>query len=202
VGEDGRLTGKGEEVYSGFEAAQLAESFEALSGERRRQALEAAVGRYFNGAELTSLSVEHPEEVGAPFSVRYAFTAPAFARVEKGSLVLGPLTLPAELGRQYVQLSTRTTPLYLPQTEASQTRVTLTMPPGYRLVDPQAELKVESPFGRMVRREKQEGRTLTLEETLRVERARVSVKKYEDFAHFAGEVDLLQSRDLTLVKQP
>ena len=75
-----------------------------------------------------------------------------------------------------------------------------TNPAGYRLSDPQAQLKVEGPFGRLLHTEKQEGRTLTLDETLRLERARIPVKQYEDFAHFAGEVDLIQSRDLVLVK--
>ncbi|HZI09047.1 MAG TPA: DUF3857 domain-containing protein, partial [Myxococcus sp.] len=201
VGTEGQLLGKGEEVYSGFEAAQLAEAFEAISGDRRRQALQSAVGRYFGGAELTDLKLERTEEVGAPFTVRYAFKASGFARVDKNRLVLPPITMPAMLGRQYVQLSTRSTPLYLDDTEVNRTQVTLTMPEGYRLSDPQAQLKAESPFGRLLRTEKQEGRTLTLDETLRVERGRIPVKKYEDFAHFAGEVDLIQSRDLVLTKQ-
>jgi hypothetical protein len=200
VDERGQLMGKGEEQYTGFDAAQLAEAFEAISGERRRQALQSAVGRYFSGAELTDLKLERTEEVGAPFTVRYAFKASGFARADKDKLVLPPITMPASLGRQYVQLSTRTTPLYIDDTEASRTVVTLTMPQGLRLADPQAQLKVEGPFGRLLRTEKQEGRTLTVDETLRVERARIPVKQYEDFAHFAGEVDLVQSRDLVLVK--
>ncbi len=201
VDAKGLLTAKAEELYTGFQAAQLAEAFESISGERRKQALQGAVGRYFRGAELTELKVERAEEVGAPFSVHYAFKAPGFARTDGNKLVLPPLTMPAMLGRQYVQISTRTTPLYLESNEESRVRVTLTMPQGYRLADAQAQLKAESPFGRLQRTEKQEGRTLTLEETLRVERARIPVKKYEDFAHFAGEVDLIQSRDLVLVKQ-
>jgi cellulose synthase operon protein C len=197
----GQLLGKGEEVYTGFDAARLAESFEAISGDRRRQALQGAVGRYFGGAELTDLKLEHAAEVGAPLTVRYEFKAPRFARMDGDKLVLPPITMPAMLGRQYVQLSTRTTPLFIEDTEATRTQVTLTMPQGYRLADPQAELKVESPFGRLHRTEKQEGRALTIDETLRVERMRLPVKQYEDFAHFAGEVDLIQSRDLVLVKQ-
>jgi hypothetical protein len=200
VDEKGQLTGKGEEVYSGFEAAQLAEAFEAISGERRRQALQGSVGRYFSGAELTDLKLERTEEVGAPFTVRYAFKAPSFGRVDKDRLVLPSITMPAQLGRQYVQLSTRTTPLYLADTEASRTVVTLTMPQGLKLSDPQAQLKVESPFGRLLRTEKQEGRTLTVDESLRLERGRIPAKQYEDFAHFAGQVDLIQSRDLVLTK--
>lgn len=198
---NGQLTGKGEEVYTGFQAAQLAEAFEALSGDRRRQALQGAVGRYFGGAELTDLQLDRTQEVGAPFAVRYEFKAPRFARVEGNKLVVPPITMPAMVGRQYVQLSTRTTPLYIEDTETSRTQVVLTMPQGYRLTDPQAELKATSPFGSLQRTEKQEGRSLAIEETLRVERMRLPVKQYADFARFAGEVDLIQSRDLVLVKQ-
>ncbi|MFY0573010.1 DUF3858 domain-containing protein [Cystobacter fuscus] len=197
---NGQLVGRGEEVYTGYDAAQLAEAFEAISGDRRQQALQNAVGRYFNGAELTELKFDREEQVGAPFTVRYGFKAASFARASGGTLVLPPITMPATLGRQYVQLSTRTVPLLLDDTEASTTRVSLKMPSGYRLADPQAQLKTESPFGRLLRTEKQEGNTLTIDETLRVERGRISVKQYEDFAHFAGEVDLIQSRDLVLVK--
>ncbi|WNG14580.1 tetratricopeptide repeat protein [Cystobacter fuscus] len=198
---NGHLVGRGEEVYTGYDAAQLAEAFEAISGDRRQQALQNAVGRYFNGAELTELKFDREEQVGAPFTVRYAFKAANFARASGGTLVLPPITMPATLGRQYVQLSTRTVPLLIDDTEASTTRVSLKMPSGYRLADPQAQLKTESPFGRLLRTEKQEGHTLTIDETLRVERGRIAVKQYEDFAHFAGEVDLIQSRDLVLVKQ-
>ncbi|HEX8439687.1 DUF3857 domain-containing protein [Archangium sp.] len=200
VDERGQLLGKGEEVYSGFQAAQLGEAFEAISGDRRRQAMQSAVGRYFGGAELTDLKLEHAEEVGAPFTVRYSFKAPTFARADGNTLVLPPISMPASLGRQYVQLSTRTTPLFIDGTEESRAQVTLTMPQGYRLADPQAQLNAESPFGRLRRTEKQEGRTLTVDETLRVERGRIPAQKYEDFAHFAGQVDLIQSRDLVLTK--
>jgi hypothetical protein len=200
VDEKGQLIGKGEEVYSGFQAAQLGEAFESISGDRRRQAMQSAVGRYFGGAVLTDLKVEYVEQVGAPFTVRYEFKAPNFARADGNKLVLPPISMPANLGRQYVQLSTRTTPLYIDGTEENRTLVTLTMPQGFRLADPQAKLESESPFGRLQRTEKQEGRTLTVDETLRVERARIPVKKYEDFAHFAGQVDLIQSRDLLLTK--
>jgi tetratricopeptide (TPR) repeat protein len=200
VDATGQLVGRGEEVYTGYEAAQLAEAFEAISGDRRRQAIQGAVGRYFNGAELTELKFDREEKVGAPFTVRYGFKAASFARVDGKTLVLPPITMPATLGRQYVQLSTRTVPLLIDDTEASTMRVSLKMPSGYRLTDPQAQLKTESPFGRLLRTEKQEGPTLTLDETLRVERGRIAVKQYEDFAHFAGEVDLIQSRDLVLAR--
>ncbi|QSQ20060.1 DUF3858 domain-containing protein [Pyxidicoccus parkwayensis] len=199
---DGQLTGKGDEVYSGFEAAQLAEAFNQLSAESRNQALQGAVARYFGGASLSGVKLEHEEQVGAPFVLHYEFTVPRFGRQEGDKrMALGPLTFPAQLGRRYVQLSTRTTPLYIDNTESSRTQVTLELPGGWKLSDPQASLNVDSPFGRFTRSEKQEGNTLSINESLRLPRNRVFPKQYEQFSGFTGDVDLIQTRELVLVKQ-
>ncbi|RKH90479.1 hypothetical protein D7Y04_43205, partial [Corallococcus sp. AB038B] len=105
---EGKLSGKGEETYLGFEAAQLAEAFNQLSAESRNQALQGAVARYFGGAALSSVKLDHEDAVGAPFVLRYAFTVPRFGRLEGDRrMALGPLTFPAQLGRRYVQLSSR-----------------------------------------------------------------------------------------------
>ncbi|MBJ6761206.1 tetratricopeptide repeat protein [Myxococcaceae bacterium JPH2] len=199
---DGKLTGKGDEVYTGFEAAQIAEAFEQLSAESRNQALQGAVSRYFGGAELSSVKLDRATEVGAPFVLHYEFTVPRFGRVEGDQkMVLGALTFPALLGRRYVELSSRDTPLFIDSMEASRTQVTLTMPQGWKLADPQASLKVDSDFGHFARTEKQEGRTLTLNESLQVPRNRISPRDYEKFSAFAGDVDLIQVREMFLVKQ-
>jgi predicted Zn-dependent protease len=197
---DGTLTAQGEEVYTGFTGAQLAEAFDALSSENRRQALQGAVTRYFGGAELTTVKLDHPEQVGAPFTLRYEFNVPNFARVEEKRMVLGPVTFPAMLGRRYVQLSSRHTPLFLEDSEASNTQVALTLPEGWRLQDPQPGLKVNSRFGRFVRGEKQEGRVVTFLEGMRLPRNRIYPKDYDAFAQFAGDVDLIQTRDLILTQ--
>ncbi|MCP3104591.1 tetratricopeptide repeat protein [Myxococcus sp. K15C18031901] len=199
---DGKLSGKGEETYSGFEAAQLAEAFNQLSAESRNQALQGAVARYFGGASLSSVTLDRADAVGAPFVLRYEFTVPRFGRMEGDQrMALGPLTFPAQLGRRYVQLSSRRTPLYIDNTEASGTEVTLALPSGWKLPDPQPALDVRTPFGRFSRTEKVEGSTLTVTESLRVLRDRVPPNKYEQFSGFTGDVDLIQTREMFLVKQ-
>lgn len=201
LAEDGTLSGQGEETYSGFEAAQIAEAFNQLSAESRNQALQGAVARYFGGASLSSVKLENQEQVGAPFVLRYEFTVPRFGRMEGGQrMALGPLTFPAQLGRRFVQLSTRRTPLYIDTTEASRTQVTLSMPKGWKLADPQASLEANNAFGRFTRSEKQDGSTLSVTESLRVPRNRVMPGQYELFSGFTGDVDLIQTRELVLVK--
>ncbi|WP_426747951.1 tetratricopeptide repeat protein [Myxococcus faecalis] len=199
---DGKLSGKGEETYTGFEAAQLAEAFNQLSAESRNQALQGAVARYFGGAALSSVTLDHKDQVGAPFVLRYEFTVPRFGRLEGDNrMALGPLTFPAQLGRRYVQLSSRRTPLYIDNTEASSTQVTLSLPSGWKLPDPQPAIDVKNPFGQFTRTEKQDGGTLTITESLRLPRARVAPRQYEQFAGFTGDVDLIQTREMFLVKQ-
>ncbi|MHB8873938.1 MAG: tetratricopeptide repeat protein [Myxococcaceae bacterium] len=202
LGADGKLTGEGEEIYSGFEAAQLAEALEALSADQRDQALQGALSRYFGGAELSNLKLDVKREVGAPLSVRYSFTAPRFARVEgEGKLVLGPLAFPAYLGRRFVQLGSRRTPLYVDGTEGSLFKATVTLPKGYQLKSPLPEVKTDGVFGRFLHKEKQEGAVLTVEEEYRVAMARVPPSQYEGFAQFAGQVDVVQARDLLVEKK-
>ncbi|MBI3185448.1 MAG: hypothetical protein HYZ28_25185 [Myxococcales bacterium] len=196
---DGTLAGEGEESYSGFEAAQLAEALEALSPDQRDQALQSALSRYFGGAELSSVKLDIHREVGAPLKVRYEFKAPRFARQESdGKLVLGSVTFPAYLGRRFVQVGSRRTPLYIDSTESSVTKATLELPAGFKLQDLLPEAKANGRYGRFVRRERVEGEKLLIEEEYRLEMARVPVDQYEDFGRFAGEVDLIQARDLVV----
>jgi cellulose synthase operon protein C len=199
---EGKLTGSGTETYAGFEAAQLAEALEALSPDQRDQALESALSRYFGGAELSGLKLDIQREVGAPLVVRYQFTAARFGRPEGDKkMVLGALTFPFQLGRRFVQTGSRRTPLYIDDTEASHTVATVELPPGYQLVSPIGEVKANGGvFGKFIRREKQRGQVLTVEEDYRLDQARVPTNQYEGFAQFAGEVDLIQTRDLLIQK--
>jgi tetratricopeptide (TPR) repeat protein len=195
---DGTLVGEGEERYVGFEGAQLSEGLEGLPPDRREQALQTALARYFGGAEMDRLELDLITEVGQPLVVRYRFRAPGFARPEGDRLVLGPLTFPASLGRRFVQLGRRTTPLFLEGGESTVASLRLTLPEGRAVEGLLGELKIESDFGHFIRRESQKGRVVTLEEDFRLKMGRVQPPRYDDFAHFAGQVDLLQSRDLVV----
>lgn len=198
---DGALSGTGEELYDGFDAAQLAESLDAVSPEQRKQAVQGALARFFGGAELSSLELDIRREVGAPLRLQYSFVAPRFGRVEGNRLVLGPLTFPTQLGKRYGQLGTRRTPLYIGGTERSHIVVELELPPGFALASPVPEVQLQSRYGSFLHREAQEDGKLRLEESYRLDRARISPQEYDDFVHFAGEMDLIQSRDLVFERR-
>lgn len=199
--EDGALEGEGSETYLGFGAAQLAEALEAVPPDQREQALQSALSRYFGGAELSKLELDAKRQVGATVTVRYSFTAPRFARAEGKTLVFSQATFPALLGRRYLQLGSRRTPLFLDSVEESSTVATLTLPEGYVLSGALPEVKLECPYGRYARHEKPAGKTVAIDESYRIEMARVPPQDYEKFGAFAGEVDLVQGREMLAEKK-
>ena len=196
---DGTLSGDVLEVYRGFEAAQLAETLEGVSKEQRDQALQQALSRYFGGAQLSNLRLDVKRAVGAPVSLRYHFVAPRFARVEEDRMTLGPLTYPASIGRRYVTLGSRRSPLFIDSTEQNVSHVSLRLPPGWHIDDPLKGAKLESPFG-LYARDEQGTEVFRVEERYRLDMARIPARQYEAFAGFAGQVDLLQTRDIVAVK--
>lgn len=202
LSQKGELSGEGSETYRGFDGAQLSEALESMNPEARTQALQGALGRYFGGAELSALEVQTSKAVGDPLVVKYRFKAARFARVDGNSLTLGPLTFPSNLGRRYVQMGARSNPLYIDSTEATTTEVELSVPAGFALKDGSTELTLQSAkgFGAFSRKESQQGNTLRISEDFRLDMARIPPGRYGAFAQFAGEVDLLQLRDLVLVK--
>lgn len=202
LSENGELTGKGQETYTGSEAAQLAEALESLSADQRDQALQSALSRYFGGADLSKLEVKMEREVGAPVVVRYEFVAKRFARRDGDTrLVAGSLTYPLMVGRRFVAVPARVTPLFLEGSEVSSTKATLTLPAGWSLREPLGEVKLKGPSGSYVRREKQSGGQLVVEEEFSLTQSRVSPKDYDAFGQFAGELDLVQQRDLLFEKK-
>lgn len=202
LSETGELSGKGVETYEGFDAAQLAEALEQLSEDQRDQALQSALSRYYGGADLSKLQVDLERGVGRPVVVRYEFVAHRFAREEgAGRLLAASLTYPLMLGRRFVGVPSRVTPLFIEGSEHSVTTATLTLPPGWVLDGPVPEVKLEGPSGSYLRHEAQTGQTVTVDENFSLLQSRVPPKDYEAFGQFAGEVDLVQQRELLFRKQ-
>jgi cellulose synthase operon protein C len=198
---DGQLSGTGVETYVGFDAAQLAEALDQLAPEAREQALQRALSRYFGGADLSSVKLDMKREAGAVLKVTYGFTAPRYARVEGDKLVLGPLTYPVQLGQRFNQVSSRRTPLFIEGTESVKSHVTLQLPAGWQMTSAVPEVKSSSSFGGFLRHERQQGSKVLVDEQFRLNMSRIPVADYDDFAQFAGEVDLVQTRELLVEKK-
>jgi tetratricopeptide (TPR) repeat protein len=198
----GMLSGEGSETYFGHDAAQLAESLETVTSEQRNQAFQSALSHYFGGAALSSINVESQRTVGGSVIIRYNFEAPRFARPEGDTkLIASSLTFPLMLGRRFIGVSRRATPLFVEASERASVTATVKLPEGWSLDAPLGEIKLTGPSGMYERRERQSGRVVDVQESFRLVGSRIVPKDYEAFARFAGEVDLVQQRDLLFEKR-
>ena len=188
--EDGTLSGDVLEVYSGFEAAQLAETLEGVSNEQRDQALQQALSRYFGGRGALGAAAGREARGGGAAVAPLPLRRPAVragggraddARAAHLSRAGGP---PVRDG------GTRRSPLFIDSTEQNVSHVTLRLPPGWHVDDPLKDGKLESKFG-LFTRDEHEAETFRVEERYRLDMARIPVNQYEAFAGFAGQVDLL-----------
>jgi hypothetical protein len=106
------------------------------------------------------------------------------------------------LGRRFLATPTRQTSLFIEGTEGSRLTATLKLPPGWALSGAVPEVRLEGPAGRFVRTERQQGGVVTVTEDFRLAQARVAPADYQAFARFAGEVDLVQQRDVVFERRP
>jgi hypothetical protein len=178
----------------------LAEGLESLSAEQRDQALQAGLSRYFGGADLSSVAVEAKRAVGGHVTVSYRFVARHFARLEGSGMVAGALTFPHLLGRRFLVTPARRTPLFIESSERSAVTATVSLPLGYALVGAVPEVRLERAAGHFTRTERQVGAVLTITEDFGLAQARIEPEAYEAFAQFAGEVDLVQQRDVLFAR--
>jgi cellulose synthase operon protein C len=195
---DGTLSGTGTETYTGFGAAQLQEAFDSLNAEQRQQALQQALSRTYGGAEMMSLKVETGKGTGQPLTIRFSFRAPRFARVDGSTLVVPALAAPEQLGRRYVQLASRNTPLLIDPSSRAHSVVTLKVPAGAVPTGLVPSMVSTTSGARYARQETFAQGLLTVDESFTLSQVRVQPKAYADFARFCGEVDLAQARDAVI----
>lgn len=198
LGEDGRLTGTGREVYRGVTAAYLKVGLEPLGPESRRQTVESALARAFRGARLESFQID---ESGAEVVLAYAFAADGHARTEGDRLVLPGPTVPALLGQRFVKSAARSVPLLVGAPEHVVTHVELLLPPGRLPATSVGPIALDGPFGSFSRTERTADGKLVVEETFRLRMQRVAPRDYAEFARFAAVVDRAQGREIELVRR-
>jgi hypothetical protein len=195
LSSDGDLSGSGEEICRGLTAAAMKNALEQLDQEKIRQVIESAVARTFENAILEDLAIDDEDEPGAPVTVRYRFTARGYARPERNKLVVANGVFQANLGRRFLSLFERTTPLLISNPEQMELVAEVALPPGMALAGPPQTDRIESPFGYWERTEqKLPGKTI-LRERLTLPLQRVLPEQYQGFGDFVAAVDKGQARE-------
>src|SRR5262249_19799749 len=152
------------------------------------------LGLYFPGASLLALSWEGKDDDAGPFMVSYRFRAPQLARRVGRGLVL-PAPFPAQLGKRYIAVAARQTPLYIgyaPPTHlhariALRERTVATLP---------APVHSETPFGWFEQAASSGGGAVELDAHFAMSDARLAPGDYRAIVEFAQRVDRAEAKAL------
>lgn len=205
---DGALTGQGEDVFVGYQAAALRPALEKMGPERVRQMVEQSmVAAHFDGARLVKFELAMDESGEGPVVFRYSFSAPRFAQRDGEALELPNGLFTRKLAKTWLEFFSRETPLVLGTPSESVIQATLTLPVGFTWDKSPDETRLTTPFGHYLRRESVSGvngaadarATIELEETIRIEMQRVEPDAYPGFGEFLTSVDRLQAQPWRLV---
>jgi hypothetical protein len=102
------------------------------------------------------------------------------------------------LGRRFLGLSERKTPMLIAVADVSHSAVTVKLPPTAHVAVP-APVDSKTPFGQYRALWKLEQGTLSLDEQFLIERGRIQPDQYAAFKAFAIAVDNAQSRRIPIV---
>jgi hypothetical protein len=180
------------EKLRGWPAVEWREALEKLQPDRVRPEFEQrTLGFYFPGATLKDLRWSGQDDDDAPFTVEYKFRSPQLARRVGRHLVL-PAPYPALLGRRYVGVAERKTPLSVDYASPTAIQAEIALPPGVDVQLP-PEAKADG-FGSFEQRAERTDGGLRLRARFAMPRVRVQPDKYREFVDFATRVDRAEAR--------
>src|SRR5262249_54887567 len=143
------------------------------------------LGFYFPGSTLRELRWSGENDDDGLFTVEYRFHAPGLARKIGDRLVL-PAFYPAALGKRYVGVAARSTPLAVDYVAPTSLEATVTLAPGLDVELP-TPVKLDG-FGRFVQEAKRTATGFVLDAFFSLAQTRVPPDRYRDFVDFAVRV--------------
>lgn len=190
--ESGRLLGEAVERYFGFEGAQARSALERIDEDGLRQVVEGALARGFREVVLDDVRWAPQRE---RTTLSYSFEAAADG-VGDGHLGLDLAWTELHLGRRFLTVGARRTPLLIGTGDHVLTETRIRLPPGAEVeVLPEAgrEVGAYGDFRRTVGWSEDE---LVVRDELRLERGRVLPAEYPAFAAWVTEVDRVLEQGL------
>jgi hypothetical protein len=185
------------EDLRGWPAVEWREALEKLAADRVNAEFEQhTLGFQFPGASLVSLGWDGKDDDSAPFVVRYRFLAPQLARRVGHDLVL---TAPfaAQLGRRYIGVAARTTPMQLDYTPPTQLHARIALP-AHSIASLPPPVHAQEPFGLFDQSVSSGAGAVELDARFAMSDARLPAANYRELVDFAQRVDRAEAKALEI----
>jgi len=193
---DGSAEVSVKETLRGWPALEWREALEKLAADRVEPEFEQhTLGFHFPGASLVSLSWTGKDDDAAPFVVAYKFRAPQLARKVGRGLVL-PAPFPAQLGKRYIGVAARKTPLYVDYSPPTHVHARIALPEHMTASLP-PPVRAEAPFGLFEQSASSAGAgVVELDARFAMSDARLAPASYRSIVEFAQRVDRAEAKAL------
>lgn len=163
----------------------------SLRPEQREDLIRSWAQTYSSGSRLLEYTLPDGTAKEGPFEIRIRVAAPNLAR-RAGSLFVLPVTIGRDTaeGNPFVQ-ETRRWPIVMEEPATYHSETLVTLPEGFELVEPPADITLEGPLNHYQRRStvSADGRTLTLVWTSETRAGRVPAEDYARVQAFYREID-------------
>ncbi len=179
------------EHFVGRHAMAARNDLAQLAERRVPDVLQALVAQDLRGARLDEHAIENLDELDAPVTLRLQIAVPAFAELDRGTLVLSP-PFAVELN-ELATLPTRQTPLLIPVATYRRVLLRIELPPGAVVESPLSRHVVTDGDRRVAVADRIEGNVLVLDRTVDLPAGRVQPDQYGAFVAFARRADEAQA---------
>jgi hypothetical protein len=189
------------ERLRGWPALEWREALEKLAADRVQPEFEQhTLGFHFPGASLLALSWEGKDDDAGAFVVAYKFRAPQLARRVGRSLVV-PAPFAASLGKRYIGVAARKTPLLVDYAAPTHVHARIVVPERMVAALP-PPVRAEAPFGLFEQAASAGGgapnTTVELDARFKMSDARVAPGDYGRIVDFAQRVDRAEAKALEI----
>jgi len=135
--EDGTLQGLVRLAYSGHAAAERRMEWKAQSAADREEGVREAVRKQFDSAQVSEVKVENVDGAERPPECSYAVTIPGYAQKTGKRMILQMDYFDRDQPARLVS-SSRHYPVFFNYAWTEEDEVTVKVPPGYSLENPEA----------------------------------------------------------------
>ncbi len=199
IKEDGSLSGTLNDSYAGSHAASLRSFLHKIEEFNLRNSLERGLNANYRGAELNDYEITALKEINKPLGVIYRFEAPNYATVSNGNLIFRQGFYRLDLGKTYVTVPERETPMGLYQAQHMQHDITIKLPEGCEISEMPESLSLDTQYGIYKLETKAEDNTFTLHREFYMPVQKIYPEDYQGFADFCDKIDKVEEKDLKAV---
>ena len=143
LSEDGTLEGECALTYTGQWSATFREQEDQQTPAERERTLKESLEKRFPGIEVSQVRIENVENASAPYKNVYRVRIPGYAQRTGSRLFLTPGVFQKGIGPVF-SAAGRTSDVYFPFAWSEEDDVTIEMPPGFELEQPERPSNIEA----------------------------------------------------------